>query len=663
MTSSDDWIAAFGSTFTGGSPAAASATSGLTVISSGSSQPSLSSSRSVSLVSSGEYGGVAKRAHLFCYDPAVSYCLGFVGVGGKRFCIKPVLPFDAATGVRPTTCGVGKHVSKFGPDPDFLYLRGNDATAYCLPAFSQHSLPPEILVDVKSMTKTNQEWKELFAKYQDPDQPQGLTDLGVAKLALKTPKKARSAAVPDLPSVYVPDGLKEISMQADILAEEYHWWTTNDDDSLLPGSLMQFLRDAREFLANYEQWLVEPHEVASSRLALVEDDIHQMKNFCDGISGNLGRPISFQDMDFPDAWCAIEYIGSMISSSTSMAEMQRIKGSIDQMQQDFSRILPIADGWHDHTRAMEAVRTSVKTLEAEVSTHTSRFTFMQPILLQIGTITANLTVLTAKVDALQPSLTGSAPPVSDPWQRQFNSTRSHSSVAPLPDHPLGLIPNDPNGSAVPDISARLNTLEHALKTLEQRTMGDGTKIGRFVFQSKEDLRMWMVTHVPNNRFGMFLDAVSIFDFLAQSHLDAQENMSQLYNSQKNGFETTYESRIVSSMQNLFPNLFGKTAADGMDTSKALPGLQSVEKWNNNGVTGLYFQVERELPNVDLQFRNAISATFDSYPEARDLALELLYRSKKFALDLCNFIQRDFDFWRHKRYKDTEAWELTCLSVR
>jgi hypothetical protein len=64
MTSSDDWIAAFGSTFTGGSLAAASATSGLTVISSGSSQPSLSSSRSVSLVSSGEYGGVAKRAHL-----------------------------------------------------------------------------------------------------------------------------------------------------------------------------------------------------------------------------------------------------------------------------------------------------------------------------------------------------------------------------------------------------------------------------------------------------------------------------------------------------------------------------------------------------------------------------------------------------------------------
>jgi hypothetical protein len=67
--------------------------------------------------------------------------------------------------------------------------------------------------------------------------------------------------------------------------------------------------------------------------------------------------------------------------------------------------------------------------------------------------------------------------------------------------------------------------------------------------------------------------------------------------------------------------------------------------------------------VDLQLCNAISATFDTYPKARDLALELLYQSKKFALDLCNFIQRNFDFWRHKGYKASEAWELTCLSVR
>jgi hypothetical protein len=90
-----------------------------------------------------------------------------------------------------------------------------------------------------------------------------------------------------------------------------------------------------------------------------------------------------------------------------------------------------------------------------------------------------------------------------------------------------------DAAAAPDVVVRLNTLEHALKSLEKRTIGEGAKIGRFLFQSQEDLRLWMVTHVPSNRFGLFLDAVSIFDFLAQPHMDTQENMSQLYNSQKN----------------------------------------------------------------------------------------------------------------------------------
>jgi len=67
----------------------------------------------------------------------------------------------------------------------------------------------------------------------------------------------------------------------------------------------------------------------------------------------------------------------------------------------------------------------------------------------------------------------------------------------------------------------------------------------------------MATFMPSNWSGLFLDAVSIFNFLAQAHMDSQDNMQHIYNSQKNGFDTTYESRIISSMRHLFPNLFGK----------------------------------------------------------------------------------------------------------
>lgn len=43
------------------------------------------------------------------------------------------------------------------------------------------------------------------------------------------------------------------------------------------------------------------------------------------------------------------------------------------------------------------------------------------------------------------------------------------------------------------------------------------------------------------------------------------------------------------------------------------------------------------------------------PEARDLTLELLHHSKKFVLDLCSFIQQDYDFWKHKGCTKKGAW--------
>jgi len=314
---------------------------------------------------------------------------------------------------------------------------------------------------------------------------------------------------------------------------------------------------------------------------------------------------------------------------------------------------------------MTSLSATVAKCEADILHHAGRFQFIKPILLSANTLAAQLPVLTARLDVLEAGVrrvqpaTASPPRPHDSWTQSF---------APSPD----LSPSSSSSSGSPpgvtpsssfDGEARLNTLEHLVKSLEKRIVGDGIRVGRFLFQSKEDLRLWLLQHVQNNRFGLFLDAVSIFDFLAQAHVDSESNMSHLYNSQKNGFDTTYESRIISSMQNLFPNLFGKARTDGLDTSRALPGLQSADKWNSEGVTGLQLQVKRELPNVDLQFRNAIASTFEDSIEARDLSLELLYRSKKFAQDLCHFIQRDFEFWLHKKYSKKDAWELTCLSVR
>jgi len=525
-------------------------------------------------------------------------------------------------------------------------------------------LPPEIRIQLPTLKRTNQEWKDFFSRFEPAVEVDSADSppIGVGKLVFKTPKKFLAPTDAEIPAVFIPSELQGIEAQSDMLSDENCWWTEDDDTSLMSSSLLQFLKDIRGFMLSYRQWLVEPHEIASNRLGSIEDDMHQLKKYCEAMSDNLGRPINILDMDFPDVWCALEYLGSLVSSLSNPGDVKDMQVQLNQISSLVSHIQPLVNNVQDLNARFATIDIDVKRLKEVTGQHEARFELIKPLLLRLPQHFSELAALVHRVDGMSTSLNrpaSDAKTASDPWFQvsQFGQMTTGPSAAPMPDSA------SLDAATAPDVVVRLNTLEHALKSLEKRTIGEGTKIGRFLFQSQEDLRLWMVTHVPNNRFGLFLDAVSIFDFLAQPHLDTQENMSQLYNSQKNGFETTYESRIVSSMQNLFPNLFGKASADGMDTSKALPGLQTVEKWNHNGVTGLYLQVERELPNDDLQFRNAIATTFENYPEARDLSLELLYRSKKFVLDLCNFIQRDYDFWSHKGYKSTEAWQLTCLSVR
>jgi hypothetical protein len=404
-------------------------------------------------------------------------------------------------------------------------------------------------------------------------------------------------------------------------------------------------------LLKFDHWLTEPLDTLADKVSVIEDDLHALKQAGETFISRLGKPAMIMGIDFPDVWCAIDHLSTVVQE----------KLDASNIPSGFQDLLDVITRVQQQCLAVQDLPALFRQLQEKIHKHESRFEFIQPILLSSHNAVQTVGNLSAQISAWEQRLsvieTANVVPLRsttarvDPWTQNF---------APLPD--TGTMSNNVNPPP-PDGDARLKTLEHALRALEKRVVGEGTKIGRFLFQSREDLRMWMLTNVPNNRFGLFLDAMSIFDFLAQPHLDNQDNMAQLYNSQKNSFETTYESRVVSSMQNLFPNLFGKSLADGMDTSQALPGLLTVEKWNNNGVMGLQLQVEHELPNVEYQFRQAIGTTFEDYPEARDLALELLYRSKKFVVDLCNFIQRDYDFWHHKGYTKKEAWELTCLSVR
>ena len=170
----------------------------------------------------------------------------------------------------------------------------------------------------------------------------------------------------------------------------------------------------------------------------------------------------------------------------------------------------------------------------------------------------------------------------------------------------------------------------------------------------------MVAELPIHRYGLFVDAVSLLDFFSfLGHIDTEKQLSAFHSQQKAGFATQYELRVATSIQNLFPHVFGKT---GSDDSPYLPGVTSPDKWDN-GSHGLKHSIYKGMGLVEKQVENAIHSVMSPYPEAKRLALECLCKAKRFITELCTFISDDFAKWKSRGHGKNDAWQMTSVCIR
>jgi hypothetical protein len=121
--------------------------------------------------------------------------------------------------------------------------------------------------------------------------------------------------------------------------------------------------------------------------------------------------------------------------------------------------------------------------------------------------------------------------------------------------------------------------------------------------------------------------------------------------------------VASSVQNLFPLVFGKTNRN-VDTDEALPALPTPERWDSNdGNTGFHYHITGNMVDVKLQIQESINTILGDFPEAQYIARECLHSSKWFALELCQFITLDFQKWRHGRHAKWDTLKMTSVCVR
>ena len=60
-----------------------------------------------------------------------------------------------------------------------------------------------------------------------------------------------------------------------------------------------------------------------------------------------------------------------------------------------------------------------------------------------------------------------------------------------------------------NLLSRFRALEETVEVLKARTSGDGVRFRGVNFQSPDELKVWIKTHLKSYKFGIFLDGVSI----------------------------------------------------------------------------------------------------------------------------------------------------------
>ena len=610
-------------------------------------------------------GGSSKRFKLLAIDSvsAACICAGYVGKGGqKRFCTQAVSTSGA-------TCTVGGHTSpKFALSGDTFYVRATNQAAFCYPSYPQALITDiEERDNVKFAVKSQPEWRDYFSKLEarQTDMYSSLTTEEYFKppvavkldfdpsLSLKTPAKRlidgyveRMWETELTPHIDVP------KLPSNDGKTEDEFWNKAFKEWKQPADLISTLKTLHDgFRALGESWPT-PFRDIERHFSLIGNDMEKIQVAIERLRTDMGKPISILDVDSPDIWCALDHL------ATSVADLQQAIGTGNDISEITSTLKELQN------RQLQ-LQSEITTLKMQHTSYDERFNTIGPIIKKIlSTTSTSIDTSKSYVELEQRLANLEIKPANAAYQElllrmtnlelAMNHTRS-STASPSAHDSIGTTPPD-----VRDTIAQLNA---KLVSLERRVVGDGLSIGSYVFQSFEDLSVWMKVHVANNRYGLFVDVIGLFELFCTEHVDASTTIGTFHSSQRTGFATMYESSLAASMQNVLPSLLGKGSVDGMDTSRFLPGLRDPDKWSHNGVTGLRYQIERELPNVDSQLTAEINTAFADSFEASGLARECLFRSKRFISDLCHFITTDFEFWSGRGYARIDAWSLVCQSLR
>jgi len=610
-----------------------------------------------------EGGGPKKTFALVRCSDHHALCGGQIGTA--KFCLKP------KSG--PGSCDAASHVKvPFEFPPHSLYIKENEIRAWCDPRFESSFLSSDQLHHLLSIKLPRDEWIMLFDLLTVGIAPEWLLQSPVAKLWTNfAPQSSPTSVLPQSTNIVVkPDTTTKFSQsnEVEILSPRFTDSAvfingipslSFDDASqeadvpysaLTMNQVGELLHKfSKRFASLKSKWTSAFSDVEANYLVVVRD-LSDLQRFTNTMASSVGQPDPDIATNSHSLWDQVKLL-----HATAIDQFTAISQSVEDSTTSVAALLQDQTLLQSSVSAMEdglatttmSLQKRIQQIESTIQSFDSRFARLLPVLKHLQA---------TKTSA--PTAAATDPNLANQLQDlQLQVSKLQDAIWTQSLHPAAAHPT-PN-----DVESSLLDIKAQLKLLQVRIVGDGVQIGTWVFQSFEDVQAWVVSNLPNRRYGLFVDAVSLLDFFTSiGHVEAEKTFSSFYNQYKTGFTSMYEARVAASIQNLFPMVFGKSDASGLDASESLPAVTSPEKWDN-GATGLRHQISRCMGDVEYQLESTIDSVLADYSEARQIARECLYKSKRFVMELCGFISQDFQRWKHRGHSNKEAWRMTTVCVR
>jgi len=562
-------------------------------------------------------------------------CLGLVGT--NKFCIN-----DRLLGV--SSCGTSRHeVSKFDGLFGHCYVKYNEIQAHCSPCLDVESFSSKQLDSLAARSHALPEWINIFGSIAAGNFPEWLPKELIVdtrgdvepvptfqQLSILSPTAGPAALFDYQPTLSFDSVDSSVIVENSGQASSTLPWR----EHVVPPELLAQVDKIAGGLKKVKLAWPKPFRDIEAGYKLVVADLCTMHDNVKALHSTLGDPALLGDSS-RTVWDALEYLHvaySDLAAGTADLEEKVLTTLMDHLSN-----IGIPDNFPSFAEDVRAGRQQFEarlvSMENLLRTHADRFNNIRPILEQISTLTL----------ASFPS-------------------GSNAKVLALEQKLLALEHQLPTNERNSSYLESLSTMQEEIRLLQQRIVRTGISIGSQVFQSYEDFVIWVKTNLPPGRFGLFVDGHSLLDFFSfVGFLDVESVANSFHGSIKSGFKSMLETRVAASMQNYFPAPFGKVAGEKIEDSESLLGIADPDKFDN-GSTGIRYKILRGMKDFSTQLESNIDKVLRNYPDAKQIARYLLLNSKRFVIDLLNFMSQDYNSWKLRGYTKREARKMTCWSV-